>query len=240
MIKMNDVFYQSLSDTLCALGIAVSEETPVKFAKYADLLIEYGKNVNLTAITEKSEIAVKHFADSLVLLKYIDIKPGARIIDVGTGAGFPGVPLLIARPDLSLTLIDSTNKKLKFVREACAEIGISPEIAHIRAEDAGRDPSFREKYDIAVSRAVADLRVLAEYCLPLVKKGGFFAPYKGEAKKELEDSLNAVSELSGKVESVFEYSLDGCGKRNIIIIKKISQTSPKYPRITTQILKKPL
>lgn len=237
---MNDAFYKSLSDALCGLDIAVSEETSVKFAKYADLLIERGKNVNLTAITDQSEIAVKHFADSLALLKHIDITHGARIIDVGTGAGFPGVPLLIARPDLSLMLIDSTDKKLKFVREACAEIGISPEIAHIRAEDAGRDPSFREKYDIAVSRAVADLRVLTEYCLPFVKKGGFFAPYKGEVKNELENAQNAVSELSGKVEAVFEYSLCGCGKRNIIIIKKISQTSPKYPRITTQILKKPL
>lgn len=237
---MNEVFYKSLSLALNELELSVNEDVLGKFAQYADLLIERGKNVNLTAITDESEIAVKHFADSLALLKFADIKSCASVIDVGTGAGFPGVPLLIARPDLSVTLIDATNKKLNFVKDACETIGIKPEIVHIRAEDAGRSPSFREKYDFAVSRAVADLRILCEYCLPLVKKGGIFAPYKGNFATEHNAASNAIEKLSGKTEALFEYELSGCGKRNIIFIRKVSQTSSKHPRVSTQISKKSL
>jgi len=136
--------------------------------------------------------------------------------------------------------MDSTNKKLQFVKEACEKIELKPEIIHIRAEDAGKNPLFREKYDLVVSRAVADLRVLAEYCLPLTKVGGVFAPYKGDVNRELKEAQNAISTLSGKTQDLFEYELSGYMKRSIIVIRKISQTSPKYPRTSTQISKFPL
>ncbi len=237
---MTDIFYKALSTALEELNISVPENTFDKFARCAELLTEYGKKVNLTAITDEADIAVKHFADSLAVLKYVDIKNSSSVIDVGTGAGFPGIPLLIARPDLSLTLIDSTNKKLQFVREACEEIKLTPKIVHIRAEDAGKSPLFREKYDLVVSRAVADLRILAEYCLPLTKIGGHFAAHKGDVNKELNESQNAIYTLSGKTQSLFKYELSGNMKRSIIVIKKLSQTSPKYPRTSTQISKFPL
>ncbi|HZJ75747.1 MAG TPA: 16S rRNA (guanine(527)-N(7))-methyltransferase RsmG, partial [Clostridia bacterium] len=176
----------------------------------------------------------------LAVLSFIDIKKGATIADVGTGAGFPGVPLLIARRDLDVTFIDSTHKKLRFIKDACSTIGFDVNTQHIRAEDAGRSSLYRDKFDVVVSRAVADLSVLSEYCLPLVKPNGVFISYKGEAETELREALGAITKLSGKVESVFEYGLSDYGKKTLIVIRKISQTSPRYPRASTQISKKPL
>lgn len=237
---MNDEFFSALIGALNQLETTVSDEVTKTFELYADMLIEKNKFLNLTAITNSQEVAVKHFADSLAVLSFIDIKPGAHVADVGTGAGFPGVPLLIARQDLNISLIDSTNKKLQFIKEACAQLGVSPKIKHIRAEDAGKNPLYREKYDVVVSRAVADLRVLSEYCLPLVKPGGIFVSYKGEAEKELKEAKNAIAKLSGRAEATYEYELSDFGKKTLIIIRKISQTSPKYPRSSTQISKNPL
>ncbi|HZK20808.1 MAG TPA: 16S rRNA (guanine(527)-N(7))-methyltransferase RsmG [Oscillospiraceae bacterium] len=237
---MNDEFFSALIGALNQLETAVSDEATKKFGLYADMLIEKNKFLNLTAITNPQEVAVKHFADSLAVLSFIDIKPSAHVADVGTGAGFLGVPLLIARQDLNISLIDSTNKKLQFRKEACTHMGINPKIKHIRAEDAGKNPLYREKYDVVVSRAVADLKVLSEYCLPLVKPGGIFVSYKGEAEKELKEAKNAIAKLSGRAEATYEYELSDFGKKTLIIIRKISQTSPKYPRSSTQISKNPL
>lgn len=237
---MDNEFFSALSSALSQLEIIVANDIIKKFGLYADILTEKSKLFNLTAITEQSEIAVKHFADSLAVLSFIDIKKGATIADVGTGAGFPGVPLLIARRDLDVTFIDSTHKKLRFIKDACSTIGFDVNTQHIRAEDAGRSSLYRDKFDVVVSRAVADLSVLSEYCLPLVKPNGVFISYKGEAETELREALGAITKLSGKVESVFEYGLSDYGKKTLIVIRKISQTSPRYPRASTQISKKPL
>lgn len=237
---MNDEFLSALTNALKQLELAVSDDVTKKFGQYADILTEKSKLFNLTAITEQSEIAVKHFADSLSVLSFVDIKEGATVADIGTGAGFPGVPLFIARGDLDITLIDSTDKKLRFIKEACDEIGLNVNTKHIRAEEAGKNPLYRDKFDFVLSRAVANLSVLSEYCLPLVKPGGAFISYKGEAETELKDALGAIAKLSGKVEAVFEYKLSDFSKKTLIVIRKISQTSPKYPRASTQISKKPL
>ena len=237
---MDNEFFSALSSALLQLELTVANDIIEKFGLYADILTEKNKIFNLTAITEEREIAVKHFADSLAILSFTDIKKGATVADVGTGAGFPGVPLLIARRDLNVTFIDSTDKKLRFIKDACSTIGLNVNTQHIRAEHAGRSPLYRDKFDVVVSRAVANLSALSEYCLPLVKPNGVFISYKGEAETELREALGAISKLSGEVQSLFEYELSDYGKKTLIVIRKISQTSPKYPRASTQISKKPL
>ena len=236
---MNDVFNTALSGALRELNLDLNTEARAQCARYAALLVKANEHVNLTAITDPVEIALKHFADSLSVLSYVDIPYGASVIDVGSGAGFPGSPLLIARPDLKVTLLDGTEKKLNFIRGACAELGLTPAVVHLRAEDAGRLPAYRDRFDFAVARAVADLRVLIEYCLPLVAAGGAFIALKGGVH-EAQAAENACSALNGQREACREFELSGCGKRSIIVVRKISQTPPKYPRPSTQITKKPL
>ena len=150
-----------------------------KLARYAELLVEWNGKMNLTAITDPAGIAVKHFADSLLLSKALELPQGGALIDVGTGAGFPSVPVALSRPDLQLTLLDSLNKRIVFLQELTRELALSARCCHARAEEVGRDPAFREKYDVATARAVTNLRDLAEYCLPFVKIGGYFAALKG-------------------------------------------------------------
>ncbi len=220
-------------------GVNLSENALESFDKYAAELVETNKVMNLTAITEPDEIVIKHFVDSLALLKYVDIPEGAKLIDVGTGAGFPGVPLLIAKNGIELTLLDSLSKRLGFLESVLDECSLSATLVHARAEDAGKDAELRETFDFAAARAVAPLNVLCEYCLPFVKVGGYFAALKGNGE-ETETAKNAVSLLGGEIESVVSYKLPNNDPRSIVIIKKISQTSTQYPRKPKKIASSPL
>lgn len=225
-----------------ALGISVSSDLIEKLEIYAKELKEWNEKINLTAITDDEGIAVKHFIDSLMLLKYVDIPENSKIIDVGTGAGFPGLVIAAARPDVKVTLLDSTGKKLKVVNDIGEKMGLSNyEILNMRAEEAGQKKEYREQFDFATARAVAELRVLSEYCLPFVKQNGYFISMKGAlADKEIENAFTALKTLSGKIEEKYNFNLCDAGERNIIMIKKISQIPTKYPRVSAQIAKKPL
>lgn len=224
------------------LGISVSSDLIEKLEIYAKELKEWNEKINLTAITDDEGIAVKHFIDSLMLLKYVDIPENSKIIDVGTGAGFPGLVIAAARPDVKVTLLDSTGKKLKVVNDIGEKMGLSNyEILNMRAEEAGQKKEYREQFDFATARAVAELRVLSEYCLPFVKQNGYFISMKGAlADKEIENAFTALKTLSGKIEEKYNFNLCDAGERNIIKIKKISQIPTKYPRVSAQIAKKPL
>ena len=222
-------------------GIELDELALDRFDMYASLLIEWNEKINLTAITQPDEIVIKHFVDSLLLFNCIDIQDGTKIIDVGTGAGLPGVALLIAKPNIDLTLLDSTKKKLNVIEDILEKLGLSAEIVHSRAEEAGKMPQFREQFDIVTDRAVSNLRDLSEYCLPFAKVGGVFAPLKAiGASEELESAKGAINTLGGEFCKIEKFMLEDCGERNIIIINKISQTSSKYPRVSAQIAKNPL
>jgi 16S rRNA (guanine(527)-N(7))-methyltransferase RsmG len=223
-------------------GIDLNDDLAGKLEIYARLLKEWNEKINLTAITDDEGIAVKHFLDCLLVGKYADFKKGDKIIDVGTGAGFPGLVLAAAYPHCQITLLDSTGKKLKAVEDIASNMGVSNvRIVHMRAEDAGKKPEFREQYNYATARAVAELRVLLEYTLPFVKKDGIFLSLKGAtAKEEIDGAGNSLKTLGGKIEGINDFTLPGGDKRAIIKVKKISQTSPKYPRPSAQIAKKPL
>ena len=210
-----------------------------RLEKYADLLVEWNEKINLTAIVDPEGIAVKHFLDCLMIFKYIDIHKGASVIDIGTGAGFPGVVIKIARPDIKLTLMDSLQKRINFLDTLCSELGLEVTTVHSRAEDI--TPKQREGYDFAVARAVANMRVLTEYCLPYVKVGGSFVAMKGStAAEEVKDSIKAIATLGGKLEAENLFELLEFGGRGIINVKKISQTPTKYPRNSGKISKQPL
>ncbi len=230
-----------LKSDAAKLGISIDDDKIMQFQKLAELLVEQNKTMNLTAITDPDGIAVKHFADSISVLTATEFAENARILDVGTGAGFPGIPLLIMRPDLDLTMLDSTAKKLKYVANTVNELGLSANVLHTRAEEAGQSKEYRETFDIVCSRAVAALNVLCEYCLPFVKVGGYFAAMKAaKAQEEIDGAKAAIKLLGGKIVEEKSFRLSDGGERNIIIIKKISHVPPKYPRVSAQIAKKPL
>lgn len=223
------------------LGLSIDDGKIMQFQKLAELLVEQNKTMNLTAITDPDGIAVKHFADSISVLTATEFAENARVLDVGTGAGFPGIPLLIMRPDLDLTMLDSTAKKLKYVANTVEELGLSANVLHTRAEEAGQSKEYRETFDIVCSRAVAALNVLCEYCLPFVKVGGYFVAMKAaKAQEEIDGAKAAIKLLGGKIMEEKSFRLSDGGERNIIIIKKISHVPPKYPRVSAQIAKKPL
>ena len=220
-------------------NIPITDKQLAKFSLYADLLKEWNQKMNLTAITDDEGIAVKHFIDSITVLQSCDIR--GSVIDIGTGAGFPGIPLKIMQPDISLTLLDSLNKRLVFLSEVCSKIEIDAEIVHSRAEEGALKSQYREKYDIAVSRAVANLPALCEYCIPYVKTGGVFISLKGpDGENELTASENAIKVLGGKVENVRGLVLPDNSSRTMIMIRKISPTPGKYPRRGQKINKNPL
>lgn len=222
--------------------ITLTENQYEQFQKYFELLAEWNEKMNLTAITDESGVALKHFADSLSLLNFVDIPQNSTLADVGTGAGFPGVVLKIARPDIKLTLIDSLNKRLVFLGEVCAQLGIEAELIHSRAEDGARDEKLRESFDFAVSRAVARMNVLSEYCLPYVKVGGAFCAMKGaQANEEFKESLNAINTLGGKLENKYFFELpENGGERAIAVVRKVKNTPQKYPRQSGKIKAKAL
>lgn len=214
------------------LGVDITPDIADALIKYHDILIERNKSVNLTRITEPEDVVTKHFLDSLTPL--LTERVGKNVIDVGTGAGFPGLVLKCAKPDINLTLLDSLNKRISFLQDASAEMGIKSgvEFMHSRAEDAGLDKNYREKYDTAVSRAVANMRTLSEWCLPLVRKGGYFLALKGPlAESELLDAMPAIEVLGGEVEGIFTAEIPFTDlEHKIIIVKKVRHTPAIFPR----------
>ena len=224
------------------IDVQIDDIALERFEKYMNLVIEWNEKINLTAITDRQEFIVKHFYDSISLLSCADIKKGAKVIDVGTGAGFPGIPLKIVRPDIQLTLLDSLNKRIVFISDVVMPgIGLNAEAVHGRAEDFSKQAKYREKYDFAVSRAVANLSALSEYCIPFVKKGGEFISMKGpDVHEELSSAQNAVQVLGGEVSEVKNLSLPDNSGRSIVIIKKVKNTPEKYPRRGVKINKNPL
>lgn len=222
-----------------ARGVELDSRMLGQLEEYAAFLVEYNEKVNLTAITDAQGIAVKHFLDSLLMLSAVDIPRGASLIDVGAGAGFPSVPVKIARPDIELTLMDSLKKRVLFLQLLCERLGIEAKTIHSRAEDVAAP--MRERHDFACARAVAQLRVLCEYCMPYVKPGGYFIALKGhDCDGELEEAARAIRELGGRLEAVKRYELPFDNRRAIIVIKKISQTPTKYPRKPAIITASPL
>lgn len=221
--------------------IELPQAAPEKLDKYAELLVEWNEKMNLTAITEPRDIVFKHFVDSLLLLKAVELPQGATLIDVGTGAGFPSMPVKIAREDLKVTMLDSLQKRLNFLSEVNDQLNLDCTFVHSRAEDGGKQKNLREKFDFATARAVANLRDLAEYCLPYVKVGGCFVSLKGPgAEEEVKEAKNAIATMGGKVEKIISFELPDDGIRNIVVIRKISQTPPQFPRTAAKMAKKPI
>lgn len=237
---MND-FRQILLQTLAQFEIELDELVIGRLCTYHDLLIEWNEKINLTALTAPEDVALKHFTDSLMLLRYSKIEKDTSVIDVGTGAGFPGLVLKIARPDIRLTLLDSLQKRLTFLDAVCQALQLDDvELIHSRAEDGSRT-ELRDSFDIAVSRAVASMNTLCEYDMPYVKVGGRFIAMKGkDAEMELENAENAVTQLGGKLIAKHDFILGSAGERSIIEIEKIAPTPKSFPRKSKQIKNKPL
>ena len=225
------------------LNISLSEKQLIQFMSYYELLIEWNQIMNLTAITDFDEVMKKHFIDSLSLVKAYDVSKTVSLIDIGTGAGFPGIPLKIAFPDLDVTLLDSLNKRVNFLNTVIDQLGLEKiQAFHGRAEDFAKKGKLREQYDICVSRAVANLSTLSEYCLPYVKIGGYFISYKSEKiEEEKKDAEHAISVLGGKIENQIAFMIPNSDiYRNLFIVRKEKETPAKYPRKAGTAAKEPL
>lgn len=234
---------QILTEGCGYFGISLSQEQICQFLDYYELLIKWNEVMNLTAITELDEVMRKHFVDSLALRRGLDVEEKERLIDVGTGAGFPGIPLKIVYPHLKVVLLDSLNKRVKFLDEVIEKLGLEGITAvHGRAEDLGRKAEYREQFDVCVSRAVANLASLSEYCIPFTKVGGYFIPYKsGNIEEELRDGEKAVQVLGGMVEKTEKFTLPGSDiERSLVMIHKIKETGKKYPRKAGTPAKEPI
>ncbi len=237
------VLRETLSGGAAAVGLKLDEKQLDQFDKFFQMVIETNKSFNLTAIIDEEEFAVKHLIDSLTCLKAVAIKKGARVLDVGAGAGFPGIPLVICRPDLHLTMLESTEKRVKFLKMAISGLVLeNVEALHGRAEDFGRKKIFRDSYDVVVSRAVAALAVLAEYCLPPIKEGGVFIAMKGpKTENEIKSAENALAILGGIVDKTVDLQLPYTGdERKLVVVSKIKATPDAYPRRAGIPMKKPL
>lgn len=234
-------FESKMKEILTKINIELNKKQIEQFYKYMNLLIEWNNKMNLTAIVDPDEIIIKHFVDSIIISKYI--KTNARIIDIGTGAGFPGVPLKIIREDIDILLLDSLNKRINFLNEVITELGLTKITAiHARVEEFARNKKYRENFEVVVSRAVANMSTLSEYMLPLTKVGENTICMKGsEFEDELENSKKAISILGGKIEKIEEYKLPETDmNRSLIILKKIKTTPQKYPRKAGTPSKEPL
>ena len=226
-----EIFFEKMQGKSKDLGVRFSVKQIEQFFEYMNLLIEWNEKMNLTAITEPDEIVLKHFIDSITILK--ELEDGSKLVDVGTGAGFPGIPLSIMNPTLKITLVDSLNKRLIFLQEVVNKLKLENiEIVHARAEEFGQNKKYREQFDIATSRAVANLSTLSEYLIPLVKIGGKVISMKAsDAKQELNEAKKAIEVLGGTVEKIDEFNLPQSDiRRTVIIIRKNKLTPNKYPR----------
>lgn len=225
------------------LGLTVNEQQKKQFVRFYEYLTEKNKVMNLTGITEFEEVLVKHFLDSLTCVKALDMTKVKKVIDIGTGAGFPGVPLKIMFPEIRFTLLDSLRKRVNFLEETFDLTGLTKiEAIHGRAEEFARNKNYREKYDVCVSRAVSNLATLSEYCLPYVRKGGYFISYKsGKVQEETEQAAKAVKILGGEIKDIIYFQLpDSEIERSLVVIEKIKNTPQKYPRKAGTPAKEPL
>lgn len=237
----NMSFNEILIDGFCELGLEINEKVLESFTIYKELVKEWNEKINLTSILDDSEFALKHFIDSVVIIS--KFKKNSSVIDIGTGAGFPGIPLKICRNDLKITLLESLQKRSKFLNFVIEELSLKGiDVIAKRAEDPAKESNYREKYDYATARAVANMAVLSEYCLPYVKVGGYFIALKGSViEEELKSAKNSIKILGGEIEEIKEIILPFSEyKRNIIYIKKVRQTSTKYPRKAGFVVKNPL
>lgn len=240
---MKDYDTTQLKEDFNLLGVSLTDRQTEQFLTYYEMLVEWNGFMNLTAITEYEEVMKKHFVDSVSLIKAYDVTKSVSVIDIGTGAGFPGLALKIAFPNLELTLLDSLNKRIQFLNEVIEKLALTEiETIHGRAEDYAKPGMLREKYDLCVSRAVANLSTLSEYCLPFVKKGGFFISYKSEKiSEEVKAAQGAISVLGGEVKEQVEFLLPNSDiYRNLFVIEKIKACPAKYPRKAGLPAKEPL
>ena len=233
--------FTKFRNSMNSIGIELTDLQLNAFETYYDMLIDRNKVMNLTAITEFDEVMDKHFLDSVYLFRSVELKADYKLIDIGTGAGFPGIPLKIVFPELKITLLDSLNKRVGFLNDVIDELDLNDiEAIHGRAEDIARDKAYCASYDIAVSRAVANLSTLSEYCLPFVKIGGKFVSYKsGDCADEVDNAKAAIHLLGGKINKIDEFSYSN-NSRSFIVIDKVMNTSNKYPRKAGLPSKKPL
>ena len=232
-----------LQETCEKMGIPLSEEMADRFMTYLSLLLEWNKKMNLTAITEEKDVVQKHFADCLSILPHLQLAEHPRVLDVGTGAGFPGIPLKIACPSLDITLLDSLQKRLSFLEEVTDTLSLSDvSFVHARAEDSGQNPLYREQFDLVVSRAVAHLSVLGEYCLPFLQVGGILAALKGpDVKTELAESTHALAVLGGRIQNVIDIEIPFTDlEHKLVLIEKTIPTPKQYPRKAGKVTKNPL
>jgi len=226
-----------MEKTFLSKGIKLNNEQIEKFEKYADLLIDFNAKFNLTAITKRDEIYVKHFLDSAL---GVDKICGKTLIDVGSGGGFPAIPLKIMNDHLCVTMVEATGKKCEFLKTVVKELGLNNvTVVNGRAEDLAKDEKYREKFDVVTARAVARLNTLSEYCMAFAKVGGSFVAFKGDATEEVNEAQNAIKILGGELDNAFEFELDGA-KRTFVVIKKIKPTDKKYPRGQGKERKNPL
>lgn len=242
-MKIADYDLQQFRKDLDSLSVSLTDEQIEQFIIYYEMLVEKNKVMNLTAITEFDEVLKKHFVDSLSLIKAYDMTQDISVIDIGTGAGFPGIPLKIAFPNMKITLLDSLNKRIGFLQEVIDTLGLEEiEALHGRAEDYAKPGKLREQFDLCVSRAVANLSTLSEYCLPYVKVGGKFISYKSEKiSEEMKEAEHAISVLGGKVENQVAFTLpDSDIYRNLFIITKCNETPRQYPRKAGTASKNPI
>ncbi len=232
-----------LKDSMLQLGFEISEKQISQFMTYKQLLLEWNEKINLTAITDEKDIILKHFVDSVSLLTAIDIKEGMSFIDVGTGAGFPGIPVKIMFPQINITLLDSLQKRITFLEEVIGTLQLqNTECIHMRAEDGGQSKELREHFDCCVSRAVASLNILCEYCMPFVKCGGYFVSLKGpDVSQEIMEAQKAISTLGCKLEKTEKVEIPNSDiTHSVIILKKLCQTPSQYPRKAGKASKSPI
>ncbi len=232
-----------LQQSCAKMGVTLTEDMTAQFMKYMDLLLLWNEKMNLTAITEENDVILKHFADCMSILPHLALQGNESVIDVGTGAGFPGIPLKIACPSISVTLLDSLQKRIGFLEEVTNTLSLQNVVCiHSRAEDGGQNPLYREQFDLCVSRAVANLAVLSEYCLPFVKVGGKLAALKGpDAVKEVEEAKAALQKLGGNVIQILDVEIPFTDlQHKLILIEKVAPTPKAYPRKAGKINKNPL
>lgn len=242
---MNDnrEYYNILDTAADNIGLSFDDKKYEQFIKYKDLLKEWNEKVNLTAIKDDEGIIKKHFIDSMKIFKFQPLKNAKKVIDIGTGGGFPGIPMKIIKPDIDIVLLDSLKKRINVLEDILYKIDIKDVTAmHGRAEEFGVDPQHRQQYDAVVSRAVANLAVLSEFCIPYVKVGGYFLAMKGPAaEEEIKAAKNAISTLGGKLEEVIEVEIEDSDlNHNLVVIKKVKNTPKQYPRKAGSITKNPL